>query len=81
LIIIAIIGIIGGVFTLFTTYHSLVFGRFVLGLAVGLYSAIVPLFINELAPSELAGLFGTFNQLFIVLSVVFTNLLTFVISD
>lgn len=56
-------------------------GRFLEGICVGLYSSICPLFINELVPLELAGIMGTMNQIFIILGIITTNVLTLLISD
>jgi MFS family permease len=39
------------------------------GICVGLYSVIVPLYINEICPLELAGRFGALNQFFIVFGI------------
>lgn len=75
------VGAVGGTLTLFSNFYSLIIGRFIVGLALGLYSSVCPLIINELSPPELAGIFGTMNQLFIVLGVVITNLFTLIVSD
>eukprot|EP01024_Parvocaulis_polyphysoides_P070379 TRINITY_DN8676_c0_g2_i3.p1 TRINITY_DN8676_c0_g2~~TRINITY_DN8676_c0_g2_i3.p1 ORF type:complete len:392 (+),score=39.70 TRINITY_DN8676_c0_g2_i3:565-1740(+) len=41
----------------------LVFGRFVIGVGVGLSSALVPLYIGEMSAIHVRGMMGTFNQL------------------
>ena len=48
------------------SYETLMAGRFVAGLFCGLFSGLVPMYLNELAPINLKGLAGTMNQLFIV---------------
>jgi MFS family permease len=48
---------------------------------VGLYSAIVPLFINEFAPMEIAGRLGALNQLMIVSGIVVTNVLALFVPN
>ena len=49
-------------------------GRFIGGLYSGLFSGILPLYLNELAPKNLRGLAGTMNQLFIVIGILVTNI-------
>ena len=39
------------------------------GICAGIFSAIVPLLIKETAPFELLGVFGVFQQLFIVIGI------------
>ena len=75
------LGIVGGVLTLISSFATLLVGRIIQGICVGLYSSICPLFINELSPIELSGLFGTLNQIFIVSGVIIANLLSLVVSD
>jgi MFS transporter, SP family, arabinose:H+ symporter len=43
--------------------------RFGQGMCAGIISAIVPLIIKELAPFELSGFFGVFQQLFITIGI------------
>jgi MFS family permease len=45
----------------------LCFRRFVIGLACGISSSIIPPFLISFAPIELTGLFGSFHQMFIAL--------------
>ena len=47
----------------------LVFGRFVLGLGVGIASMIVPLYIAEIAPPESRGALVSLNQLMITIGI------------
>lgn len=46
LLVVCVIGAIGGGITLITSFYSLMAGRFIVGLALGLYSSICPLIIN-----------------------------------
>eukprot|EP00039_Didymoeca_costata_P001047 m.49239 g.49239 ORF g.49239 m.49239 type:complete len:571 (-) comp10605_c0_seq1:1615-3327(-) len=48
------------------TLYVLIAGRFVVGLAVGLASMAVPLYIAELAPSSMRGVLVSLNVVFIV---------------
>ena len=41
----------------------LITGRFGIGIACGLFTGLVPLYITEVAPVQLRGGMGTFNQL------------------
>ena len=43
------------------TVNAMVFGRFVVGLGVGLASCIAPLYIGELAPTRMRGRLVTIN--------------------
>ncbi len=47
--------------TLFNSLTSIFIGRVVLGLAIGVNSAVVPLYIKEISPLELSGLSGSFH--------------------
>lgn len=44
---------------------SLLFGRFVVGAAIGLASMVIPMFIAEMAPARIRGSLVTTNNLFI----------------
>lgn len=61
---------------LIPNFFSLIIGRAIQGICVGLYSSIVPLFINEFAPLEISGRLGALNQLLIVSGIVITNVLS-----
>jgi SP family facilitated glucose transporter-like MFS transporter 1 len=45
------------------SYEMLVIGRFFIGIACGLFTGLVPLYITEIAPVHLRGGLGTVNQL------------------
>lgn len=77
----ASISIIGTVFTLIPVFATLIIGRIIQGLCVGLYSAIVPLFINELSPIEVSGKLGALNQLLIVFGIVITNVMALFVPE
>ena len=47
------------------TYATLVFGRFVTGLGVGVASMVVPIYISEIAPRFFRGQLVTVNVLMI----------------
>jgi sugar porter (SP) family MFS transporter len=47
----------------------LIAGRFVLGLAVGSAALVVPLYLSEIAPTEIRGAISSLNQLMIVVGI------------
>jgi MFS family permease len=49
--------------------------RTVVGVTTGVFSSICPLYITELAPAEVRGIFGTFNQLGVMAGSTLTYLL------
>ncbi|OMJ95041.1 hypothetical protein SteCoe_1746 [Stentor coeruleus] len=53
-------------------------GRAVIGICVGIFSVIPPIFISEVAPKEIKGFLGTFIQIGISLGILFTFLLSFI---
>lgn len=61
------------------SYETLMVARFFGGLFCGLFTGILPLYLNELPPQNYRGLVGTMNQLTIVLGIVVTN--AFGLSD
>jgi MFS family permease len=52
-----------------TSYEMLLAGRALVGLGIGLSSALVPLYISEVAPTSIRGRLGTVNQLMICVGI------------
>lgn len=50
-------------------------GSFILGISIGVYSVLVPQFINETAPSELKGPFGAMSQFMITFGILIQSLI------
>ena len=50
------------------------FGSFIMGISIGVYSVLVPQFINETAPSELKGPFGAMSQCMITSGILVQSL-------
>ena len=53
------------------TFPTLVIGRIILGLCCGIYTAIAPQYIKEIAPPKLRPLMGSFFSLGRVIGMVF----------
>ncbi|GBG63779.1 hypothetical protein CBR_g39323 [Chara braunii] len=49
--------------------QSMILGRFIVGIGIGLTSAVVPLYISEVAPTDIRGKLGTVNQLCICIGI------------
>ncbi len=56
------------------TTHILMLGRFILGLAIGVASYAVPLYISEIAPARMRGALVSLNQLAITIGIVVSYL-------
>ncbi|KAL8137473.1 hypothetical protein V2J09_003474 [Rumex salicifolius] len=51
------------------TAQEMMVGRFLSGIGIGISSALVPLYISEISPTEIRGALGSVNQLFICIGV------------
>ena len=49
--------------------YALNVGRFILGLGVGIFSVIVPIFIIEISPTNLRGSYGAVSQLAVTVGI------------
>lgn len=49
--------------------HTMIIGRLLAGIGIGISSAIVPLYISEISPTEIRGALGSVNQLFICIGI------------
>ncbi|KAJ1391442.1 Sugar/inositol transporter [Sesbania bispinosa] len=49
--------------------QSMIIGRLLAGIGIGVTSAIVPLYISEISPTEIRGTLGSVNQLFICIGI------------
>ena len=55
------------------SYVMLVFGRLFIGLACGLFTGLVPLYVSEIAPVEIRGGLGTLNQLAVTIGILLSQ--------
>ncbi|KAJ0692366.1 putative major facilitator, sugar transporter, major facilitator superfamily [Helianthus annuus] len=49
--------------------ETMIIGRLLSGIGIGISSAIVPLYISEISPTEIRGTLGSINQLFICIGI------------
>ncbi|KAK1325946.1 Plastidic glucose transporter 4 [Acorus calamus] len=49
--------------------QTMIIGRLLCGIGIGISSAIVPLYISEISPTEIRGALGSVNQLFICIGI------------
>ena len=70
-----IVSILGFGLCVISNVWALIVQRFINGLTVGVNSAIVPLFINEISPLSLTGRTGSMNQAFINVGIIGSNIL------
>ncbi len=64
MILVDILGIVAiGITIASTNSILLIIGRFLSGIIVGLNSALSPMYINEISPTEMSGPLGVFPQL------------------
>ncbi|XP_020581164.1 plastidic glucose transporter 4 [Phalaenopsis equestris] len=49
--------------------HAMLIGRLFVGIGIGITSAVVPLYISEISPTEIRGALGSINQLFICIGI------------
>lgn len=76
--IIAIIYIVGALILAFApSMPILVLGRLIIGLAVGGSTAIVPVYLSEMAPTEQRGSLSSLNQLMITIGILSSYLINY----
>ncbi len=62
-------------------FHMLLIGRFVVGIAIGIASVAVPLYISEISPPKNRGALVAINQLMIMVGVVVSYLVSYLFSS
>ncbi|WP_174614426.1 sugar porter family MFS transporter [Virgibacillus ihumii] len=79
---ISIVFIIGALtLALAPTMVMLVVGRLIIGLAVGGSTAIVPVYLSEMAPTESRGSLSSLNQLMITIGILSSYLVNYAFAD
>jgi sugar porter (SP) family MFS transporter len=61
--------------------HSLIAGRLLLGLAIGIVAATIPLYLAELSPKDKRGRMVTFFQLAITLGILLSYVVGYIFGD
>uniref|UniRef100_A0A0K0F6B9 Facilitated glucose transporter homolog (inferred by orthology to a C. elegans protein) n=1 Tax=Strongyloides venezuelensis TaxID=75913 RepID=A0A0K0F6B9_STRVS len=56
-------------------YYFLFIGRFLIGVSCGLASGLAPMYLCEIASVNYRGLFGSLNQLFVTIAILFSQIL------
>eukprot|EP00457_Paulinella_chromatophora_P003184 gb/GEZN01003190.1/.p1 GENE.gb/GEZN01003190.1/~~gb/GEZN01003190.1/.p1 ORF type:complete len:591 (+),score=74.97 gb/GEZN01003190.1/:181-1773(+) len=56
-------------------FYMLAIGRLIIGIGSGCITAVVPLYLGEIAPAALRGSLGTLNQLALVTGILVSNIL------
>ncbi|WP_340578789.1 sugar porter family MFS transporter, partial [Staphylococcus aureus] len=81
-LIIAIIYIVGSlILVVAQNMPTLVFGRLIIGLAVGGSMATVPVYLSEMAPTAYRGSLGSLNQLMITIGILASYLVNYAFAD
>lgn len=80
--IISIVFIIGALILSFAqSMIVLVIGRFIIGLAVGGSTAIVPVYLSEMAPTDTRGSLSSLNQLMITIGILASYIVNYAFAD
>ena len=58
-----------------TSIHWLIFGRIIIGLAVGMVNFVVPLYLSEISPQKIRGMLVSLFQLAITAGILFSYLI------
>ncbi|MBB4833442.1 SP family sugar:H+ symporter-like MFS transporter [Staphylococcus hominis] len=79
---IALVFIVGSLVLAFSTNIAmLIIGRVIVGLAVGGSMSTVPVYLTEMAPTELRGSLGSLNQLMITIGILSAYLVNYAFAD
>mmetsp|Transcript_1910 Transcript_1910/g.1709 ORF Transcript_1910/g.1709 Transcript_1910/m.1709 type:complete len:333 (+) Transcript_1910:308-1306(+) len=65
--------------TMIFSMWTLILGRFICGMGIGMYVTICPLFISEYSPASLSGPLGSINQMNVVTGLVLAFSLAFIL--
>jgi sugar porter (SP) family MFS transporter len=60
---------------------ALILFRFILGVAVGMASVVVPLYLSEMSPTEVRGTITSLNQFMIIFGIFIANLVSYALAE
>lgn len=80
ILIVNVVAFCAGLLLYIQNAYTLFLVRVIQGICVGCYSAITPVIIKELSPSEISGTLGAFNQVFISIGVFFSFCFKYVLE-
>lgn len=63
-----------------SAFHTFLWGRFISGLAIGIVSMAVPLYIAEMSPPKLRGAFVSINQLCITIGILLAYIVSYALA-
>jgi len=70
--------VLGGLVQTFALdMFSIIIARFIIGIASGISSVLVPIYLGEIAPPTLRGMLGTLTQFALVIGILISDLLSF----
>ncbi|CAI2365056.1 unnamed protein product [Moneuplotes crassus] len=75
----SVILVVGTVLTLIFNMYALIFGRFIMGFAIGIYFSVCPLYISEISPPSMSGILGSLNQMNFVSGLFFSFALIYIL--
>ena len=75
MIIANVLNIIGTIFNAIGLIETIIIGRLISGVGIGIFSVIIPIFIIEISPLRSKGSYGTVNQLSITIGIFMSFLL------
>ena len=78
MIVISLVMIGGSLTTMIFNMWALIIGRILMGLAVGMYLTVWPMFITEVSPESLLGPLGCLNQLNLVAGLILATGIAFI---
>ncbi len=70
-----------GIVYLATSFSTLMYGRAILGFAIGLVSLLVPLYLAEISPPHSRGAFVSINQLAITIGILIAYFVNYLYAD
>jgi len=76
-----LLGLVGVAFSLLQGIVFLCFGRLICGIAIGLNSVIIPIYIREMSPNKIAGSTGALNFCIGYIGIIVVFLFGFLIPD